>query len=50
MYNGAMKKNVMEFATARARLYPSTYKKIVAMARRRRTTIAQIVGEKFKRF
>jgi hypothetical protein len=42
-----MKKPVMEFATARARLYPSTYKKIVALARKRRTTVAQVVSEKF---
>jgi hypothetical protein len=42
----AMKKP--EFATARARLYPSTYNKISKIARRKRTTLAQVISEKFE--
>jgi hypothetical protein len=40
-----MSKPPYELATARARLYPTTYKKIVKLARERRTTIAQIIAE-----
>lgn len=43
VYDISMKKP--ELATARARLFPSTYKKIVMQARKRRTSIAQIVAE-----
>jgi hypothetical protein len=46
-YSRPMKKP--EFATARARLYPSTYKKIAAIARKRRTSLAQVIAEKFTR-
>jgi hypothetical protein len=39
----------LEKATAIARLYPSTYEKIINIARKRRTSIAQVVAERFKR-
>jgi hypothetical protein len=48
-YNRLMKKPVIEFATARTRIYPSTYEKITAIARKRRTSLAQVIAEKFKR-
>ncbi len=38
-----------EYATARARLYPSTYKKVSRIARKRRTTLAQVIADKFRR-
>ena len=41
--------NSFQYAGARARLYPSTYKKIAAIARKRRTSIAQVIAEKFSR-
>jgi hypothetical protein len=44
-----MKKPAIEFATARARIYPSTYKKLSAIARKRRTSLAQVIAEKFAR-
>lgn len=37
----------LEHATAQARLYPSTYKKVSELAKERRTSIAQIVHEQF---
>lgn len=40
-------KELLEKATARARLYPSTYKKISMVAKKRRTSIAQVIEEKF---
>lgn len=46
-YSRAMKKP--EFATARARLYPSTYRRIAAIARKRRTSLAQVISERFSR-
>ena len=48
LYNHGMTL-LMEKATERARLYPSTYKKILALARKRRTSVAQIVDEHFAR-
>lgn len=36
-------------AQAIARIYPSTYKKISAIAKKRRTSLAQVIAEKFCR-
>ena len=47
-YNWRMNKTI-ELATARARIYPSTYKKIAALARKRRTSLAHVIAEKFRR-
>lgn len=40
----------LELATARVRLFPSTYKKIREQAKKKRTSSAQIIDEKFKKY
>jgi hypothetical protein len=45
LYNATVTK--LEIATERTRLYLSTYKKIAAIAKKRRRSMAQVIEEKF---
>ncbi len=39
---------ILELATERVRVYPSTYERINRLAKARRTSMAQIIHEKFQ--